>query len=202
MWRICIATCLRIVIIPITLILQFVKRILANRVTFYIFEIYQTLRIMNATEIKDEFVNRFGDAYHDFGLPVLMGRIVGLLLYNEGPISLDMMTGELEVSKGPVSQILRRLRDHRLVKRVWVGGDRKDYYQVVNHVFLQAFINQAELLKRNQILAQDFDRKLKNSKEPELAHLKSRIKEMVNFNNEMQEYLNKFIEKWRDENTE
>lgn len=156
---------------------------------------------MKTDQIKHEFVNRFGDAYHDFGLPVLMGRIVGLLLFNEEPISLDMMTDELQVSKGPVSQILRRLRDHSLIKRVWVGGDRKDYYQVVDHIFLQAFINQAGLLKRNLLLARDFDRKLRKNKDPQLSHLKSRIEEMVTFNTEMQEYLNLFIEKWRDESS-
>ncbi|MCF7822608.1 MAG: MarR family transcriptional regulator [Candidatus Marinimicrobia bacterium] len=157
---------------------------------------------MNTDRIKEEFVNRFGDAYHDFGLPVLMGRIIGLLLYSEEPISLDMMTEELKVSKGPVSQILRRLRDHSLVKRVWVGGDRKDYYQVVDQIFLQAFINQASLLKRNLILARDFERLLKNKTDPKLISLKARMKEMVEFNKEMQEYLNRFIEKWRDEHAE
>ncbi len=169
---------------------------------FYIFEKNHTLGIMNTNQIKAEFVNRFGDAYHDFGLPVLMGRIIGLLLYNEDPISLDMMTAELQVSKGPVSQILRRLRDHSLVKRVWVGGDRKDYYQVIDHVFLQAFINQAALLNRNLLLARDFERILKNNNDHELSALKSRMNEMVAFNSEMQEYLNQFIEKWRKESVD
>ncbi len=157
---------------------------------------------MQPDELKHEFVNRFGDAYKDFGLPILMGRIVGLLLHSEEPMSLDTMTAELHVSKGPVSQLLRRLRDHNLVKRIWVGGDRKDYYQVVDHVFLQAFINQAELLKRNLTLAKEFERKLKNNNYSDNTKFKSRIDEMVQFNTQMQEYLNSFIEKWRDENTD
>ncbi len=157
---------------------------------------------MNTNQIKHEFVNRFGDAYKDFGLPVLMGRIVGLMLFTDDAISLDRMTEELHVSKGPVSQILRRLRDHNLVKRIWVGGDRKDYYQVVDHVFLQAFINQAELLRRNLVLAKDFERKLKHNSNPELKHLKSRVDEMVQFNTQMQEYLNSFITSWHEDHPE
>jgi len=157
---------------------------------------------MNTNELKHEFVNRFGDAYKDFGLPVLMGRIVGILLYCDKPMSLDSMTDELHVSKGPVSQILRRLRDHNLVKRVWVGGDRKDYYQVVDHVFLQAFINQAELLRRNLTLAKEFERKLRDNDNPEMIKFKSRMEEMVQFNTQMQEYLHSFIDKWREEQTD
>ncbi len=157
---------------------------------------------MNTEKIKHEFVNRFGDAYKDFGLPLLMGRIVGLLLYCDEPVSLDTMTDELQVSKGPVSQILRRLRDHDLVKRVWVGGDRKDYYQVVDHIFLQAFINQASLLKKNLTLAKEYKRKLKHKDDPKLNKFKTRIDEMVHFNTQMQEYLDTFIKKWRDEQTE
>ena len=157
---------------------------------------------MNTDKLKHEFVNRFGDAYKDFGLPILMGRIVGLLLCHDGPMSLDTMTDELHVSKGPVSQILRRLRDHNLVKRVWVGGDRKDYYQVVDHVFFQAFINQAELLRRNLTLAKEFERKLRNNDNPEMTKFKSRIEEMVQFNTQMQEYLYSFIDTWREERTD
>lgn len=154
---------------------------------------------MSADQMKHDFVNRFGDAYQDFGLPVLMGRIVGLLLFYNSPISLDAMIEELQVSKGPVSQILKRLRDHNLVKRVWIGGDRKDYYQVVDHIFLQAFINQANLLKRNLDLARDFERKLKRNPDPQLEHFKNRINEMVKFNCEMQDYLKAFIDKWRED---
>jgi len=157
---------------------------------------------MNTDELKHEFVNRFGDAYKDFGLPILMGRVVGLLLYCDKPVSLDSMTDELHVSKGPVSQILRRLRDHNQVKRAWVGGDRKDYYQVVDHVFLQAFINQASLLKRNLHLAKEFERKLKKTDDPKLEKFKTRIDEMVHFNSQMQEYLDSFIEKWKVDHTE
>ena len=157
---------------------------------------------MHTDELKHEFVNRFGDAYKDFGLPILMGRIVGLLLYCDEALSLDTMTAELHVSKGPVSQILRRLRDHNLVKRVWVGGDRKDYYQVVDHVFLQAFINQAELLRRNLTLAREFERKLRDNTDPEMKKFKSRMNEMVQFNTQMQAYLTSFIDTWREEQTD
>lgn len=157
---------------------------------------------MDIDDLKHEFINRFGDAYKDFGLPVLMGRIVGLLLYADEPMSLDDMTDELHVSKGPVSQILRRLRDHNQVKRVWVGGDRKDYYQVVDHIFLQAFINQADLLRRNLTLAKEFERKLQKLQDPELDKFRAKIDEMVRFNTQMQDYLNAFIEKWQEEQTD
>ena len=114
---------------------------------------------MQAKTVKKKFLDRFGAAYQDFGLPTLMGRIVGLLIYHEEALSLDDITKELKVSKGPVSQILRRLRDHELVDKIIVEGDRKDYYKATDHIFLQAFSNQTRLFKKNLELARDFREK-------------------------------------------
>ena len=73
-------------------------------------------------QIKTNFIQDYGLGYQSFGLPKMMGQIVGLLLYHAEPVSLDDITEELQVSKGPVSQVMRRLRDHNLVQRAWVSG--------------------------------------------------------------------------------
>jgi len=147
--------------------------------------------------IKQEFIQDFGEAYQLFGLPKLMGRIVGLLLYVNRPISLDEITSQLNVSKGPVSQIIRRLRDHNLIQRIWVPGDRKDYYQPEADIFGNAFKNHIGLMKRNLELAQKYQAKLKSSKEEENAQFKERIEEMHQFYKMMLEYFNQFLVDWQ-----
>lgn len=105
----------------------------------------------NITTIKQRFIQEFGEAYIHYGLPKLMGRIVGLLLFSGKAISLDEITTELNVSKGPVSQIMNRLRDHNLIERVWIPGDRKDYYKPHDEIFGNAFRNQMLLQKKTSI---------------------------------------------------
>ena len=89
------------------------------------------------SQIKQQFVQDFGERYQNFGLSKLMGRIVGLLIYEEGPLSLDEIAGQLQCSKGPVSQITRRLNENGLIRKVWVPGSRRDHYaaEVVSESF-------------------------------------------------------------------
>lgn len=60
------------------------------------------------------------------------GQIYALLYLSPEPLSLDDIVGELGVSKGNVSINIRILEDYKLVKKVWVKGTRKDYYQAVD----------------------------------------------------------------------
>ncbi|OQX95998.1 hypothetical protein B6I21_02525 [candidate division KSB1 bacterium 4572_119] len=147
--------------------------------------------------IKQEFIQDFGEAYQLFGLPKLMGRIVGLMLYVKEPVSLDEITNQLNVSKGPVSQIIRRLRDHNLIKRIWVPGDRKDYYQPEAEIFGNAFRNHVGLMKRNLELAQKYQKELKTNSSTENAEFKERIGEMYQFYKLMLEYFDKFLLDWQ-----
>ncbi len=57
------------------------------------------------------------------------GQIYALLLLSSEPLSLDDIVTELGVSKGNVSVNIRVLEDYKLVKKVWVKGTRKDYYE-------------------------------------------------------------------------
>jgi len=153
---------------------------------------------METSEIKQEFIQAFGEAYITFGLPKLMGRIVGLLIFQPEALSLDEITAQLQVSKGPVSQILKRLRDHKLIKRIWVPGDRKDYYSAEDEIFLQAFINQAQMFKHNLLLAEQFKKLAEESTgNGQLEHFRNRMNQMAAFNVSMQEYLTQFITEWQ-----
>ena len=75
--------------------------------------------------INQQIVADFAEGYSNFGLNPLMGRIVGLLIISQDPQSLDDMVETLEMSKGPISQICRRLKERGLIEKVWIPGDRK-----------------------------------------------------------------------------
>ena len=147
--------------------------------------------------IKKDFIQDFGEAYHMFGLPRLMGRIVGLLLHADSPLSLDSITEQLNVSKGPVSQIIKRLRDHNQVKRVWVPGDRKDYYSADENIFENSFTHHMRMMEHNLIIAKKYHQLVKSNKYNGSDAFKNNINEMELFFEKVQLHYNQIIEDWR-----
>lgn len=57
------------------------------------------------------------------------GQIYALLFISEEPLSLDEIAARLGISKSNVSVNIRMLEDYKLVRKVWVRGSRKDYYE-------------------------------------------------------------------------
>ncbi len=57
------------------------------------------------------------------------GQIYALLFLMRKPLSLDGISDLLKTSKGNVSVNIRLLEEHGLVRKVWVKGSRKDYYE-------------------------------------------------------------------------
>lgn len=57
------------------------------------------------------------------------GQIYALLFLSRDPQSLDDIAETLQVSKGNVSVNVRLLENLKLVKKVWVKGSRRDYYE-------------------------------------------------------------------------
>ncbi len=155
-----------------------------------------------STRIRRDFVEEFGDAYQHFGLPRLMGHIVGLLLYESGPLSLDDITSTLHVSKGPVSQITRRLSESGLIRKVWVPGSRRVHYQAEDEIFGRAFARHAGLLAQNRVLAGRFCQRLDQGEDDVPEHFRRRVQEMHSFYGLMEGHLQGFLEAWRQRRRE
>ena len=77
------------------------------------------------------------------------GQIYALLYLSPEPLSLDDIVAELGVSKGNVSINIRILEDYKLVKKVWVKGTRKDYYQAVDTLPAKIIKEFFEKIRRN-----------------------------------------------------
>ncbi len=57
------------------------------------------------------------------------GQIYALLFLSREPLSLDDISEILQVSKGNISVNIRLLEEFKLVKKVWVKGSRRDFYE-------------------------------------------------------------------------
>lgn len=147
-------------------------------------------------DLTNNIIADFAEAYSNFGLNPLMGRIVALLIISKDPQSLDDITEKLEMSKGPISQICRRLKERNLIEKVWIPGDRKDYYKATEDIFGQAFENQKTKMFRNVEIAERYAEAAKsiNTEEGKFAYV--RMKEMQAFYELMDRYNEKFLEEW------
>jgi predicted transcriptional regulator len=75
------------------------------------------------------FVDDIGQAFARYGLPLTIGRVFGLLLINNEPLSLDDMAAQLQVSKTATSVAARDLERIGAVRRLATPGSRRIVYE-------------------------------------------------------------------------
>lgn len=78
-----------------------------------------------------ESVSRMCDA---FGLNSFLAKLYAYLYLHANPTSLDEMAKALGVSKGSVSINIRELESLGAVKKIWMKGSRKDYYEAESDI--------------------------------------------------------------------
>lgn len=81
------------------------------------------------SEAQDIFLGGINQICGKFGLNNIMAQLYALLYLNNAPLSLDDMVERLKISKASASVNIRELENYGAVRRVWVKGSRKDYYQ-------------------------------------------------------------------------
>jgi len=80
-------------------------------------------------KIKDEFAEIAGQLSARLGLSRTVGQLYALLFLSDEPLCLDYMAERLKISKGSASINIRELEKWGAVRKVWVKGSRKDFYE-------------------------------------------------------------------------
>jgi len=80
-------------------------------------------------KIGDEFAEIAGQLSARLGLNRTVGQLYALLFLSDEPLCLDYMVERLKISKGSVSTNIRELEKWGAVRKVWVKGSRKDFYE-------------------------------------------------------------------------
>jgi DNA-binding transcriptional regulator GbsR (MarR family) len=78
---------------------------------------------------RNRFIDSWGEMGPKWGIPKAMAQIHALLMVSEKPLSTDDVMEALEISRGNANTNLRALADWGLARRVFVKGDRKEYFQ-------------------------------------------------------------------------
>ncbi|MFQ3671546.1 MAG: helix-turn-helix domain-containing protein [Verrucomicrobiia bacterium] len=76
-----------------------------------------------------DFVDLGGRAALRLGLARSLGQVYAALYLSPEPLGLEDLMRDLGISKGNASMSLRRLAELGAVERVWISGERRDFWQ-------------------------------------------------------------------------
>lgn len=86
------------------------------------------------TKAQDVFLYKINQICNKFGLNNIMAQLYAVLYLSARPMSLDDMVERLKISKGSASINIRALERYGVVKRAWIKGSRKDYYEAESDI--------------------------------------------------------------------
>lgn len=80
-------------------------------------------------EIEDRVMQEWAELATAWGVSPVLGRIHGLLLLNGQPMTAEEICDRLQISRASASVQLNAILDWGLARRLFVPGDRRQYYQ-------------------------------------------------------------------------
>jgi DNA-binding transcriptional regulator GbsR (MarR family) len=141
-----------------------------------------------------QFIERMGLGIERLGLTRTFGRLFGVLLVAERPLSLDEIVERLGVSKASVSTNARACEELGLVRQVGVRGDRKDYYEIAPGAFESVMAKRVGAIHAMAGLAAEGLQAVAEG--PSAA--RERLTEMLDFYLFMGEQIEELLERWRE----
>lgn len=128
------------------------------------------------------------------GLSRIAGRIIGLLMVSQEPLSSEQIATTLQVSIGSVSTNIRMLLKIGIAEKKSVTGDRVSYYIMAPDAIEEEFIQGLErILSLKNIIEKGMQ--IENLKESELVM--QRFHEMLEAIELYRESLNQMITEWK-----
>jgi len=144
----------------------------------------------NLDKAYHNFIEGIGHLSSTLGFSKVMGQLYALLYLSDKPLSLDDMVKRLAISKGSVSINIRELEEKGAVKRIWMKGSRKNFYEaepdlwkiIRNRIILSARWRMDEMgniIQKSEELIQNAKRDSNNSEEKrKIKFYNQRLKEM------------------------
>lgn len=126
-----------------------------------------------------------GGLMEAWGFKRNMGRVWAMLYLEQGPLSAADIGERLSLSSGAMSMLLAELQQWSVVKKSWVPGERRDYWEAETSIWkmVSRVFRERELRWVEDALAvfEKAQAELRTasasapSAEPETAHLEARV---------------------------
>ena len=94
----------------------------------------QDKRTSKVDDARLRIADGFGHQWARYGLALTVGRVFGLLLASDEPLSLDDIAAQLNVSKSGASLAARELERSGIVRRLGTAGSRRVLYEATNEM--------------------------------------------------------------------
>ncbi|WP_191271603.1 GbsR/MarR family transcriptional regulator [Nocardiopsis terrae] len=148
-----------------------------------------------ADRFRDDFVGRFSEYWNSQGRPRAEGRIVGFLLVaDRDAVSAEEVAEGAGVSRGSVSQSVRRLRELGFVTLVEVPGQRSRLISMDEDVWGGFLRNERSYLRQQRDLAASALERL-----PGLgASSRTRLRNMYDYMTWLDGYHDVLLERWEE----
>jgi hypothetical protein len=145
------------------------------------------------TSEKTRFVEGMGRYFEQFGISRIGGRILGLLMLAEEPLSLDDMATLLSVSRASISTNIRLLTTSGLAALVTKPGDRRDYYSFTDDAWGHSmYIELKSLLPLRRMAARALA-----ALAPEDTMARAQVEDLVDFCDFFIEEHHSMMARWR-----
>ena len=147
--------------------------------------------------VEQDLIEEFGNIYEAYGIKRLHGLIVGLLLTQDQPVSLDDMVEMLGHSKGPISIAVRRLADIGLARKVNGPINRRNYYAAHPDIFYNNFRFNMATVRKNRSLAERFLHRIDAEDAPGSEETIKNLEHMHAFYQLMESFYQDFSKQWQ-----
>ena len=145
------------------------------------------------------YITDAGNLTQSLGLGRVPGQLFAYLYFSSEPRNLVDMQHALGISKGSASTVVRQLGQWGAVRKVWIKGDRRDYYeanewlgQIVRNILRDTLGKR--LASANSLLDMDADELPADDKES--VFIRHRIENLRSFQHKAARALNNpFISK-------
>jgi len=147
-------------------------------------------------DIRERFIAAAGDLTLSLGFGRNLGQIYGHVYFTPDPQSLDDLCDSLGISKGSASMSVRQLEQWGALKRVWVKGSRKDFFEAGDEfgkIIRRALIDMVgRTTESADVLIDESESLLKarrkngGAKDQDLAFLSGRIQKLQDFRSRAQ----------------
>lgn len=140
-----------------------------------------------------EFIEQLALVAEAEGLPRIAGRIVGLLVIAQEPMSFDELVAQLQVSRGSVSTNTRLLESRGVIRRVSRLGERRDLFEVPPDFPERFFEKQVERQRATQRIFANARKSLPAS----YARVKEELQRAEEFHGLLIESTEKTLSGWK-----
>ena len=152
----------------------------------------------NLAKARDNFIEGAGHLALTVGLSRVIGQLYAMLFLSNEPLCLDDMAERLKISKGNASVNIRELEKLGVVRKIWVKGSRRDFYEaeldlekLIKNGIIAAARRRMDMILETVIRTENLVKKVKgmNEEEKKMAELYLKrlqsVKEVQRFAEEM-----------------